>query len=159
MYFSCYVYFFLYLAAVGVMMGREVGRVAGGQSAAIAAAEELSKMNMAEITEEKAMALKGHFMELGTRIGKETGTKAGEAAGKDIDMTLPLKEATEAAKHAAEKGAMKAKELVDALKDKAERAAADAGEKAGKVFFVKLSSRNSVQPWWLDLLRRQFLIQ
>ena len=120
-------------AAVGVMIGREVGRVAGGQSAAIAAAEELSKMNMAEITEEKAMALKGHFQELGARIGKETGTKAGEAAGIDIDMTLPLKEATDAARHAAERGAMKAKELIDALKDKAEKAGADAGEKAGKV--------------------------
>ncbi len=39
----------------------------------------------------------------------------------------------EAARQAAEKGAMKAKELIDALKDKAEKAAADAGEKAGKV--------------------------
>ena len=124
---------FSYVAAVGVQIGREVGRVAGGQSAAIAAAEELSKMNMAEITEEKAVALKAHFVELGTRIGKETGTKAGEAAGHDIDMALPIKEAQEAARQAAEKGAMKAKELIDALKDKAERAGADAGEKAGKV--------------------------
>ena len=55
-------------------------------------------MNMAEITEEKAQALKAHFIELGTRIGKETGTKAGEAAGKDIDLTLPIKEAQEAAR-------------------------------------------------------------
>ena len=39
---------------------------------------------------------------------------------------------------AAEKGAMKAKELIDALKDRAEKAAADAGEKAGKVFRVHL---------------------
>ena len=107
--------------------------MAGGQSAAIAAAEELSKMNMAEITEEKAAALRGHFVELGARVGKETGTKAGEAAGIDIDMTLPIKEAQEATRQAAEKGAMKAKELIDALKDKAEKAAADAGEKAGKV--------------------------
>jgi hypothetical protein len=34
---------------------------------------------------------------------------------------------------------MKAKELIDALKDRAEKAAADAGEKAGKVFRVSLS--------------------
>ncbi len=53
---------------------------------------------MAEITEEKALGLKAHFIELGTRIGKETGTKAGEAAGKDIDLTLPIKEAQEAAR-------------------------------------------------------------
>ena len=39
---------------------------------------------------------------------------------------------------AAEKGAMKAKELIDALKDRAEKAAADAGEKAGKVFWLSL---------------------
>ena len=121
------------IAAVGLQIGREVGRVAGGQSASIAAAEELTKMNMAEITEEKAAALRGHFVELGARVGKETGTKAGEAAGIDIDMTLPIKEAQEAARQAAEKGAMKAKELIDALKDMAEKAAADAGEKAGKV--------------------------
>jgi len=107
--------------------------VAGGQSAAIAAAEELSKMNMAEITEEKAAALKGHFIELGAKIGKESGAKAGEATGKHIDLAQPIKEAQEAARQAAERGAMKAKELIDALKDKAEKTAADAGEKAGKV--------------------------
>jgi hypothetical protein len=67
--------------------------VAGGQSASIAAAEELSKMNMVEITEEKAAALKGHFVELGAKVGKETGTKAGEAAGKDVDLALAVKEA------------------------------------------------------------------
>ncbi len=67
--------------------------MAGGQSASIAAAEELSKMNMAEITEEKAAALKGHFIELGAKVGKETGTKAGEAAGKDVDLALAVKEA------------------------------------------------------------------
>jgi hypothetical protein len=38
---------------------------------------------------------------------------------------------------------MKAKELIDALKDKAEKAAADAGEKAGKVgclIFLQMSN-------------------
>ena len=125
--------FWPFSAAAGVQIGREVGRVAGGQSAAIAAAEELSKMNMAEITEEKAEALKGRFIELGAKIGKESGSKAGEAAGNDADLSLAIKEAQEAARQAAERGAMKAKELIDALKDKAEKAAADAGEKAGKV--------------------------
>ena len=74
--------------------------MAGGQSAAIAAAEELSKMNMAEITEEKAEALKGRFIELGAKIGKESGSKAGEAAGNDADLSLAIKEAQEAARQA-----------------------------------------------------------
>ena len=54
-------------------MGGEVGRVAGQQAAAVAAAEELTKMNMAEITEEKAEQLKATFEELGTRVGSEAG--------------------------------------------------------------------------------------
>ena len=39
----------------------------------MAAAEELAKMNMAEITEEKAQELKATFEELGTRVGSEAG--------------------------------------------------------------------------------------
>ena len=47
--------------------------MAGQQAAAVAAAEELAKMNMAEITEEKAQELKATFEELGTRVGSEAG--------------------------------------------------------------------------------------
>ena len=50
-----------------------MGRVAGQQAAAVAAAEELTKMNMAEMTEEKAEQLKATFEELGTKVGSEAG--------------------------------------------------------------------------------------
>ena len=45
--------------ALGAQMGSEVGRAAGTQAASVAAAGELAKMNMAEITEEKAAGLRG----------------------------------------------------------------------------------------------------
>ena len=41
----------------------------------MAAAEELAKMNMAEITEEKAEQLKATFEELGSRVGSEAGQR------------------------------------------------------------------------------------
>jgi len=92
----CDIYFHFnlkYLAALGSQIGQEVGRIAGGQSAGIAAAEELAKMNMAEITEEKALALKAHFVELGARVGKDAGGRAGEAAVLDVDSAGVVKEA------------------------------------------------------------------
>ena len=76
---------------MGEDMGREVGRVSGGQAAAMAAAQELAKMNMAEITEEKALEeLKPVFQDLGAKTGKDTGAKAGREAGATDDFAGPL---------------------------------------------------------------------
>ena len=50
-------------ASLGATIGSEVGRIAGFQGASVAAAEELAKMNMNEITEEKAAELKGQFVD------------------------------------------------------------------------------------------------
>ena len=47
----------------------------------MAAAEELAKMNMADITEEKAEGLKGTFEALGARVGKEDTEKRKERLG------------------------------------------------------------------------------
>lgn len=50
-------------------------------------------MNMAEITEEKAHELKAHFVELGVRVGKDAGSRAGEAALQDADCAGVVREA------------------------------------------------------------------
>ena len=105
--------------ALGASIGAEVGRIAGAQGASVAAAEELAKMNMNEITEEKAAELKGQFVELGKNVGGATGAKAAAEAAKDIDIAAVLREAEAAAKEAAEEGALLAKLLVDAANDEA----------------------------------------
>ena len=46
---------------LGAEAGAGVGRVAGQQAAALAAAEELAKRNMAELTEEAAAQLRQEF--------------------------------------------------------------------------------------------------
>lgn len=46
---------------LGAEAGAGVGRVAGQQAAALAAAEELAKRNMAELTEEAAAQLRQQF--------------------------------------------------------------------------------------------------
>ncbi len=48
---------------------------------------------MAEITEEKAHELKAHFVELGARVGKDAGSRAGEAALQDADSSGVVREA------------------------------------------------------------------
>ncbi|XP_040579945.2 uncharacterized protein [Lepeophtheirus salmonis] len=117
---------------IGANVGREVGRISGAQAASIAAAEELAKMNLAELTEEKAITLKSKFAELGTKIGADAGTKAGTEAGKNIDPEIPVKEAKEAAAKAAEDAAMRVKALIDLANEEATAIGEEAGKIAGK---------------------------
>ena len=106
-------------ASLGATIGSEVGRIAGFQGASVAAAEELAKMNMNEITEEKAAELKGQFVDLGKSVGAATGAKAAAEAAKDIDIAAVLREAKAVAKEAAEEGALLAKLLTNAANDEA----------------------------------------
>ena len=106
-------------ASLGATIGSEVGRIAGFQGASVAAAEELAKMNMNEITEEKAAELKGQFVDLGKSVGAATGAKAAAEAAKDIDIVAVLREAKAVAKEAAEEGALLAKLLTNAANDEA----------------------------------------
>jgi len=117
---------------MGAELGAEVGRIAGGQAASVAGAEELAKVNMAEITEEKAREMKSFFEELGVKIGGEAGHEAGKQAGNSMDPTIPIKEATNAAKDVAEAAALKVKELYDLATEEAKQIGAKAGEQAGK---------------------------
>jgi len=117
---------------IGTELGAEVGRIAGGQAASVAGAEELAKMNMREITEEKATELKSVFEALGVKVGKEAGHEAGKDAGNNIDPTASIKEAVLAAREIAENAALKVKEIYDLATDEAEQIGAMAGEQAGK---------------------------
>ncbi|QQP41753.1 Protein lethal(2)essential for lifelike, partial [Caligus rogercresseyi] len=119
-------------AYIGSNVGREVGRISGAQAASIAAAEELAKMNLVELTEEKAMALKGQFAEIGNRVGKDAGEKAGAEAGMKIDPDVPIKDAKEAASKAAEDAAMRVKALIDLANEEAIIIGEEAGKLAGK---------------------------
>merc|ERR1711915_926168 len=116
----------------GAELGAEVGRIAGGQAASVGGAEELAKMNMAEITEEKAHELKSFFEALGVELGKEAGHEAGKEAGCNVDPSVPIREAISAAKDVAEAAAFKVKELFDLATEEAEQIGAKAGEQAGK---------------------------
>jgi len=114
-------------------IGAEVGRIAGGQAATVAGAEELAKMNMAEITEEKAQELRSMFEELGVKIGSEAGQEAGKDAGTNIDPSSAIREAVLAAKEIAEDAAYKVKEMLDMVTDEAKQIGSKVGELAGKI--------------------------
>ena len=79
-------------------IGAEVGRIAGGQAASVAGAEELARMNVAEMTEERAQELRGLFEELGARTGSEAGQDAGRDAGENIDLSPAIMQAVMAAR-------------------------------------------------------------
>jgi len=117
---------------MGAEIGATVGRIAGQQAASVAGAEELSKLNMAEITEEKANELKPVFEALGVKIGADAGDKAGTNAGDNIDPSGPINEAVAVAKAAAEKAALQVKAFNDLTTEDAEGIGATAGEEAGK---------------------------
>ena len=119
-------------------VGAEVGRVAGGQAAAIAAAEKLAEMDMATITEEKALEMKQSFVELGEKIGGESGAAAGRNAASDMEADALIKSAEEATRKAAEQAAMKAKAVLDVLMAEVDKLGAQAGEPAGKVSMASL---------------------
>jgi len=114
-------------------IGAEVGRIAGSQAASVAGAEELAKMNMAEITEEKAQELKSMFEELGVRVGTEAGKEAGMDAGQNIDPSSAIREAVQAAKEIAENAAYRVKEMLDLVGDEAQIIGSKSGEVAGKL--------------------------
>merc|ERR1711892_359063 len=130
---------------IGAEMGAAVGRIAGQQAASVAGAEELSKMNMAEITEEKASELKPVFEALGVKVGTDAGDKAGMNAGDNIDSSGPIKEAVAVATAAAEKAAMQVKSLNDIALDDAEGIGASAGEEAGKIAGTKAGEMVAVE--------------
>ena len=113
-------------------LGAELGRVTGSQAASVAGAEELAKMNMAEITEEKAQELRAMFEELGTRVGAEAGEAAGKDCGLNIDPSAAIREALLAAKEIAENAAYKVKEILDLVDDEARQIGSRVGEVSGK---------------------------
>ena len=113
-------------------LGAEVGRIAGGQAASVAGAEELAKMNMAEITEEKAQELRAMFEQLGDKVGAEAGHEAGKDAGQNIDAASAIREAVLAAKEIAENAAYRVKEMLDMVGDEAQQIGSKVGELAGK---------------------------
>ncbi len=119
-------------AVTASRVGGEVGRIAGAQAASIAAAEELAKMNVAEITEEKARAMKATFEEIGKKAGSVAGETAGKEGGKSVNADEAVAEAVEATREAAKKAAAKAKELLDLAKEVATADGAAEGEEGGR---------------------------
>ena len=113
-------------------LGAELGRVTGGQAASVAGAEELAKMNMAEMTEEAAEGLRGMFEELGTRVGALAGEAAGKDCGLNIDPSPAIREALLAAKEIAENAAYKVKDILDLVEEEARQIGSRVGEVSGK---------------------------
>ena len=104
----------------------------GSQAGAVAGAEELAKMKMADITEERAEELRAMFEELGTRVGGLAGEAAGKDCGLNIDPTPAIKEALTAAKEIAENAAYRVRDLLEVLEEEARQIGSRAGELAGK---------------------------
>ena len=113
-------------------LGAELGRVTGGQAASVAGAEELAKMNMAEMTEEAAEGLREMFEELGSRVGALAGEAAGKDCGLNIDPSPAIREALLAAKEIAENAAYKVKDILDLVEEEARQIGSRVGEVSGK---------------------------